>query len=227
MEYIEQVLYFIRNIDEYLIAFRDAHGLFWVYALIFLFLFCEVGLVVTPFMPGDSMLFAIGALCAVGAMDIKIALTALPIAATLGDNNNRFLGTKFGRLAFEKGPKKIFNKRNQRIASRFFSKYGPKAITVCRFMPFIRTYVPFVAGMSGMPLKSFALWSFLGCVGWVSLYVIVGYFLGSIPFIKANFEYLILAIICIPIAPIAITYFKRWKKLRRRRAQKLADLAQG
>ncbi|MDR3001865.1 MAG: VTT domain-containing protein [Fibromonadaceae bacterium] len=223
MEFLGYVLDFIRNIDENLIAFKATHGQFLVYALISFIIFCEVGLVVTPFLPGDSMLFAIGALCAAGAMDLGIVLTAFPVAAALGDNSNRFLGTKFGHKAFAKGTGKIFNDRNRRRANRFFSRYGPRAITVCRFMPFIRAYVPFVAGMSGMRFKSFFIWSLLGSVGWVFLYIWAGYFLGSIKLIKSNFEYIIIFIICIPIIPVIIGYIKR-KRRQKRRAQKALTL---
>jgi len=207
MEYITIVLDFIRHIDVHLAQIVDAYGL-WVYALITLIIFCEVGLVVAPFLPGDSMLFAIGALCATGAMDISIVLTAFPLAAICGDNFNRFLGTKIGHRAFAKGTGKIFNKNNYNKAHGFFEKYGPKAVTICRFMPFFRTFVPFVAGMSGMSFRSFFPWSILGGTCWVLVCTLAGYFLGNIPFIKAHFELVIIFIVCISAIPALVEWIK-------------------
>jgi len=211
MEYLALALDFIRHIDVYLAQIVENHGV-WVYALIALIIFCEVGLVVTPFLPGDSMLFAIGALCAIGAMDISIVLTAFPVAAVCGDNFNRFLGTKIGHRAFAKGTGKIFNKKNYDKAHAFFEKYGPKAVTICRFMPFFRTFVPFVAGMSGMGFKTFLPWSILGGAGWVFVCTIAGYFLGNIPFIKAHFELVVIFIICISVTPAVFEWFRHRRK---------------
>ncbi|MCL2207545.1 MAG: VTT domain-containing protein [Fibromonadales bacterium] len=207
IEYLTFALEFIRHIDVHLTQFVNAYGV-WVYALITLIIFCEVGLVVAPFLPGDSMLFAIGALCAVGAMDLSIVLTAFPVAAILGDNFNRFLGAKIGHRAFAKGTGRIFNKKNYDKAHGFFEKFGPKAVTICRFMPFFRTYVPFVAGMSGMQFKTFLPWSVLGGTGWVFVCTLAGYFLGNIPFIKEHFELVILFIICVSAIPALIEWIK-------------------
>jgi len=211
MEYLALILDFIRHIDVYLSQIVNDYGV-WVYALITLIIFCEVGLVVAPFLPGDSMLFAIGALCATSAMDISIVLTAFPVAAVCGDNFNRFLGTKIGHRAFAKGTGKIFNKKNYDKTHAFFEKYGPKAVTICRFMPFFRTFVPFVAGMSGMSFRSFLPWSILGGTGWVFVCTLAGYFLGNIPFIKAHFELVIVFIICISAIPAVAEWFKHRKK---------------
>ncbi len=207
MEYLTLALEFIRNIDVFLREFVENYGI-WVYALISLIIFCEVGLVVAPFLPGDSMLFAIGALCAAGAMDISIVLTAFPVAAILGDNFNRFLGVKLGHKAFAKGTGKIFNKKNYDKTHSFFEKYGPKAVTICRFMPFFRTFVPFIAGMSGMSFRSFLPWSVLGGTGWVFVCVLAGYFLGNIPFVKAHFELVIVFIVCISAIPALVEWIK-------------------
>jgi membrane-associated protein len=207
MEYLLLVLDFIRHIDAYLAQIVAQYGIL-VYALIALIIFCEVGLVVTPFLPGDSMLFAIGALCAAGAMDISIVLSVFPIAAICGDNTNRFLGAKIGHRAFAKGTGRIFNTDNYNKAHNFFEKFGPKAVTICRFMPFFRTFVPFVAGMSGMRFKTFFPWSVLGGTGWIFLCTFAGYFLGNIPFIKAHFELVIVGIICISAIPALVEWIK-------------------
>ena len=207
MEYLMFGLDFIRHIDVHLAQFVATYGI-WVYAMITLIIFCEVGLVVTPFLPGDSMLFAIGALCAVGVMDLSIVWTAFPIAAILGDNFNRFLGAKIGHRAFAKGTGKIFNKKNYDKAHGFFEKFGPKAVTICRFMPFFRTYVPFVAGMSGMKFRTFVPWSILGGAGWVFICTLAGYFLGNIPFIKEHFELVIVFIVCVSAIPALVEWIK-------------------
>jgi len=211
MEYLTLLLDFIRHIDVYLGQIVNQYGI-WVYALIALIVFCEVGLVVTPFLPGDSMLFAIGAMCATGAMDISIVLTALPVAAVCGDNFNRFLGSKIGHRAFASGTGKIFNTSNYNKANRFFEKFGPKAVTICRFMPFFRTFVPFVAGMSGMALKTFLPWSILGGTGWVFVCSLAGYFFGNIPAVKAHFEFVIIGIVCISAIPAVVEWIKHRKK---------------
>ena len=191
------------------------HGKFLVYALVAMFVFCEVGLVVTPFLPADSMIFAVGALCAAGAMDIGIVLMVLPVAAVLGDNCNRFLGSKLGHRAFARGTGKLFNDKNRRRANRFFDKYGSKAIIICRYMPFIRVYVPFVAGMSGMRFKLFFPLSVFAGTTWVFLYSLTGYFLGNIPIIKTNFEFVIIGIICVGITPMAMGWLKHRRRKRR------------
>jgi len=210
MEYLLLVLDFIRHIDVYLAQIVAQYGIA-VYALIALIIFCEVGLVVTPFLPGDSMLFAIGALCAAGAMDISIVLTVFPVAAICGDNTNRFLGAKIGHKAFAKGSGKIFNTHNYNKAHVFFEKFGPKAVTICRFMPFFRTFVPFVAGMSGMKFKTFFPWSILGGTGWIFFCTFAGYFLGNIPFIKSHFELVIVGIICISAIPALVEWIRHRK----------------
>ncbi|MCL2282845.1 MAG: VTT domain-containing protein [Fibromonadales bacterium] len=211
MEYLTLALDFIRNINVWLPELVERYDV-WIYALITLIIFCEVGLVVAPFLPGDSMLFAIGALCATGAMDISIVLTAFPVAAILGDNFNRFLGTKIGHRAFAKGTGRIFNKKNYDKAHGFFEKYGPKAVTICRFMPFFRTYVPFVAGMSGMGFRSFLPWSIAGGTGWVLLCTFAGYFLGNIPFIQKHFEIVIISIVCISAIPAFVEWLRHRTK---------------
>jgi membrane-associated protein len=221
MDYIALALDFIRHIDVYLGQILESYGV-WVYALITLIIFCEVGLVVAPFLPGDSMLFAIGSLCAISkpdetgtVMNLTIVLTIFPIAAILGDNFNRFLGAKIGHRAFAKGTGRIFNTENYNKAHRFFEKYGPKAVTICRFMPFFRTFVPFVAGMSGMGFRSFLPWSILGGTGWVFLCTFAGYFLGGIPFIKKHFELVIIFVICISAMPAAVEWIKHKRRANR------------
>lgn len=214
MEILQQGLDIFLHIDKHLTDLVQNYGTI-IYGIIALIIFCEVGLVVAPFLPGDSMLFAIGALCATGAMDITIVLTLFPIAAIAGDNFNRLMGVWFGHKAFSGKEGRIFNKKNYNKAHGFFEKYGPKAVTLCRFMPFLRTYVPFVAGMAGMEWKHFFPWSVLGGLSWVFACTGAGYFFGNIPFIKNHFELVILTIISLSVVPIVIEYFKSKRQVTR------------
>ncbi len=207
MEFLTQALDVFLHIDYHLAQQVDLYGP-WIYGLIALIIFCEVGLVVTPFLPGDSMLFAIGALCATGAMDMHLVLTLFPVAAIAGDNFNRLMGVWFGKKAFSGKDRPIFNQKNLKKARDFYVKYGPKAVTICRFVPFFRTYVPFVAGMAEMKWNIFLFWSILGGAGWVFSCVLAGFFFGNIPFIKNHFEFVVLSIIGISVVPVAIEFLK-------------------
>lgn len=207
MELLQQGLDIFLHIDKHLTELVQNYG-FIVYGIIATIIFCEVGLVVAPFLPGDSMLFAIGALCATGAMDLTIVLTLFPVAAIAGDNFNRLMGVWFGHKAFSGKEGRFFNQKNYNKAHGFFEKYGPKAVTMCRFMPFLRTYVPFVAGMAGMEWKRFFPWSILGGLGWVVGCTMAGYFFGNIPFIKQHFELVILTIITVSAMPVVLEYIK-------------------
>ncbi len=207
INFITQLFDFTIHINQHLTTLVENYGML-VYGLIALIIFCEVGLVVAPFLPGDSMLFAIGALCATGAMDLSIVLTLFPVAAILGDNFNRLMGIWFGHKAFSGKDGRFFNKKNLNKARDFYEKYGPKAVTLCRFMPFLRTFVPFVAGMAEMRWRVFFPYSVLGGTGWVVVCVFAGYFFGNIPFVKDHFELVILTIITVSIMPIVLEYFR-------------------
>jgi len=211
MQFISFILDFILHIDTHLADLVVSHGVF-VYGIISLIIFCEVGLVVAPFLPGDSMLFAIGALCATGTMDLKIVLIAFPIAAIAGDNFNRLMGIWFGHKAFSGKDGVFFNQKNLNKAHDFYAKYGPKAVTICRFMPFFRTFVPFVAGMAEMSWKTFFPFSVLGGTGWVIVCTMAGYFFGNIEFIKRHFELVILSVIAFSVLPVLLEYLRTRKK---------------
>jgi|APLow6443716910_1056828.scaffolds.fasta_scaffold31995_2 membrane-associated protein len=205
--FISQVIDFTMHINQHLSTLVANYGML-VYGLIALIIFCEVGLVVAPFLPGDSMLFAIGALCATGAMDLHIVLTLFPVAAILGDNFNRLMGIWFGHKAFSGKDGRFFNKKNLNKAHDFYEKYGPKAVTLCRFMPFLRTFVPFVAGMAEMRWRLFFPYSVLGGTGWVFVCVFAGYFFGNIEIIKQHFELVILTIVTASTMPVVFEYFR-------------------
>lgn len=207
MDIISLAIDFTLHIDKHLASLVVSHG-HLIYGLIALIIFCEVGLVVTPFLPGDSMLFVIGALCATGAMDLAIVLSLFPVAAILGDNFNRVMGVWFGHRAFSGKEGYIFNRKNHAKAKEFYERHGPKAVTLCRFIPFFRTYIPFFAGMAGMGFRTFFPWSVLGGAGWVFACVLAGFFFGNIPFIKNHFELVVLTIIGISVLPVIVEYLK-------------------
>ena len=211
MDFLALVLNYCLHIDQHLATLVAIHGTL-IYGLIALIIFSEVGLVVAPFLPGDSMLFVIGALCATDAMDLKIVLTLFPVAAVAGDNFNRLMGVWFGHKAFSGKDGMIFNQKNLKKAHDFYEKHGPAAVTLCRFIPFFRTYVPFVAGMAEMRWRIFFPWSILGGTGWVFGCILAGYFFGNIPFIKAHFELVVLSIIALSTIPIVIEFLKNRAK---------------
>lgn len=201
MDFLSLLLDIFTHIDQYLTVLVENHGAL-VYAVIALIIFCEVGLVVAPFLPGDSMLFAIGALCATGVMDLTLVLTLFPVAAIAGDNFNRVMGIAFGHNVFHhKREGRFFNQNNLARARNFFDQYGTMAVTICRFIPFFRTFVPFVAGMAGMRWRTFFPYSVLGGTGWVVVCVFAGYFFGNLEFIKGHFELVLLTVITVSLLP--------------------------
>jgi membrane-associated protein len=179
MPFFDQIINATVHINQNLTVLVEHHGAL-VYGIIALIIFCEVGLVIAPFLPGDSMLIGIGALCASGAMDLHIVLLLLPAAAILGDNFNRLMGIWFGHKAFSGKNGRFFNQQNLNRAHDFFEKYGTKAVTLCRFIPFLRTYVPFIAGMAEMRWHVFFPFSVLGGTAWVTVCVLLGYFFGDV-----------------------------------------------
>ena len=216
MDFLSQLLDIFLHIDQCLTVLVNNHGLL-VYAVIALIIFCEVGLVVAPFLPGDSMLFAIGALCATGVMDLTMVLTLFPVAAIAGDNFNRLMGIAFGHNVFHhKREGRFFNQENLQRARGFFDKYGTLAITICRFIPFFRTFVPFVAGMAGMRWRTFFPYSVMGGIGWVVVCVLAGYYFGNLKFIKGHFELVLLTVITVSSLPALVSYLKKLKSRRNR-----------
>jgi membrane-associated protein len=184
------------NLDVHLEAFVRNHGA-WVYALLFAIVFCETGLVVTPFLPGDSLLFVVGTLAAVGGMDIGLVMAVLIAAALSGDNVNYFIGRWAGtRLA-----EKWINPAHLQRTHNFYARHGGKTIIIARFVPIVRTYVPFVAGLGAMPYSRYITYCVLGAVLWVGSLCLAGYFFGNIPAIRENLSVVILAIVLLSISP--------------------------
>lgn len=198
----------ILHIDETLGSIISAYGCY-TYIFIFIVIFCETGLVVTPFLPGDSLIFAIGAFASPsqGKISLVVAALVLITAAIIGDSVNYEIGRIFGEKLFQKDNAKILKKEYLEKTGAFYEKHGSKAIIFARFVPIIRTLAPFVAGMGKMKYRKFLTFNVIGSLMWVSLFLFAGYFFGSIEFIKNNFEYVIYAIILISLLPIIITYF--------------------
>jgi len=200
------------HLDETLGTAIAAYG-GWIYAVLFLIVFCETGLVVTPFLPGDSLLFAAGAFAAAGSLDPFIVAGLLFAAAVLGDAVNYRIGKKVGANAADGRLLGLPIKQAYLDKTRrYYEKYGAKTIVLARFVPIVRTFAPFVAGVGAMPYATFARYNVLGAAVWVGLFVSAGYFFGNIPFIKENFEFVILAIIFVSILPAVIGYLRERRK---------------
>jgi membrane-associated protein len=176
--------------------------------------FCETGLVVTPFLPGDSLLFVIGSLSAIGALRLEYAIPLLIAAALTGDNTNYWIGRKVGPKVFSQEHSRLFNKEYLERTHMFYDRHGKVTIILARFLPIIRTFAPFVAGIGRMTYRIFLLFSVIGAFSWVTLFVLIGYFFGNVPFIKENFSLVILALILIPGIPAALEFIRQM--LRRR-----------
>jgi len=197
MELITFLIDFILHVDRHLEAFVTTYGA-WVYALLFIIVFVETGVVVMPFLPGDSLLFVVGALCGLGLMSFPIACAVLLVAAILGDQCNFAIGRYLGPKVFQWENSRFFNKRAFDQAHAFYEKYGGFTIIAARFMPFIRTFAPFVAGVADMGRAKFTMFNVVGAVLWVVGICTAGYFMGSIPWVKQNLDKIIWAMILIP-----------------------------
>jgi membrane-associated protein len=197
MEIITQLIDFILHVDKYLEVFVQSYGV-WVYALLFLIIFVETGVVVMPFLPGDSLLFVVGAMCGVGLMSYPLAVGLLLAAAILGNQSNYALGRYFGPRVFQWEDSRFFNKNAFNQAHAFYEKYGGITLIAARFMPFLRTFAPFVAGVAQMTRRRFTLFDVTGGSLWVGGIVTIGYFFGNIPFVKMHLDKIIWAMILIP-----------------------------
>ncbi|BBG59314.1 SNARE associated Golgi protein [Providencia rustigianii] len=202
MEFISFIIDFILHIDVHLAELVAQYGT-WVYGILFLILFCETGLVVTPFLPGDSLLFVAGALAALPSNDLNVHLMVLLmiIAAIIGDAVNYTIGRIFGERLFKNPDSKIFRRSYLDKTHEFYEKHGGKAIILARFVPIVRTFAPFVAGMGKMSYRHFAFYNVAGALLWVLLFTYAGYLFGDLPIVQKNLKLLIVAIIFISILP--------------------------
>ncbi len=197
MDLLTLLLDFILHVDKYLEAFVRSYG-WWVYALLFMVIFVETGLVVMPFLPGDSLLFVVGAMCGVGLMSYPLSVSLLLLAAVLGNQTNYALGRHFGPKVFGWSDSRFFNKASFDRTHAFYERYGGITIVAARFMPFVRTFAPFVAGVAQMTRRKFTFYDVSGGALWVVGIITVGYFFGNIGFVKAHLDKIIWAMILIP-----------------------------
>ena len=209
---MEQLVDLFIHLDTHLTELIAAYGR-WVYALLFLIIFAETGLVVTPILPGDSLLFAAGALAATGALDIRVLLILLIIAAVLGDAVNYAVGDAVGPKIFRSVDRtswwqRMLNRDHLARAHEFFEKYGGKAIVLGRFVPIVRTFVPFVAGAGTMTYSMFAIYNVSGAILWVGICTIGGFVFGNVPFVRDNFSLVALGIVAVSLIPIAVEYVR-------------------
>lgn len=219
MEFLLQAVDYFRHIDAHLAELLRAYG-GWTYAILFLIIFCETGLVVTPILPGDSLLFAAGAVVATAnsqpgepALNIFILWLLLMVAAIIGDSVNYQIGRWLGLRVF-KDDARIMKTEYLRRTEAFYAKHGGKTIILARFIPIVRTYAPFVAGASRMDYPRFLSFNIIGGVVWITLFLFAGYFFGNIPFIQENFEYVVIVIILLSVVPV----IHEWLKARREKA---------
>jgi membrane-associated protein len=214
MEFISRLVDIVLHLDAHLNALIRDFGI-WTYLVLFIVIFCETGLVVTPFLPGDSLLFAAGSLAALGALKVHWLFLVLSAAAIIGDTVNYWIGSYFGPKVFARNDVRFFKKEYLDRTHAFYEKYGGITIIIARFIPIIRTFAPFVAGIGSMTYLKFITYNVIGGLGWVAIFVFGGYFFGNIPFVKKNFSIVILAIIFLSILPGLIEYFRHKNKKRK------------
>ena len=208
MELLKTIIDIFLHIDRHFSEIIQNYGL-WTYLIMFIIIFLETGLVVTPFLPGDSLLFAAGAFAALGALDMTWLFVILSIAAIGGDTVNYWIGAYVGPKVFHKEKVRFLNREYLDRTHQFYEKYGGKTIIIARFVPIIRTFAPFVAGIGSMTYWKFISYNVIGGVAWIVLCTLAGYFFGNLPIVKENFSLVILAIIIISILPGIIEYFRQ------------------
>jgi membrane-associated protein len=209
MPLLKHAIDIVLHLDKYLSGITQEYGI-WIYLILFLIIFCETGLVVTPFLPGDSLLFAVGALAAgpERPLSLVICLGLLSIAAIGGDALNYYIGYLLGPRLAQKGHLRFIKKEHLDRTHQFYEKYGKMTIILARFVPIVRTFAPFVAGVGSMRYIAFATYNVIGGVAWIFLLTLAGYFFGNIPLVKKNFSAVIMAIIIISILPIVFEYWR-------------------
>ena len=207
MEFFAPLLDIVLHLDKHLEALVSAYGV-WIYAILFAVIFSETGFVVTPFLPGDSLLFIAGALAALGNMDISLLILTLTAAAILGNNVNYSIGRYFGPKVFHWENSRLFNKAALMKTHLFYEKHGGKTLVISRFLPLFRTFAPFVAGIGSMSYARFTLFNVVGAVAWVVSLTLAGYWFGNMPWIKQNLTLVIVGIIVLSLLPVVIGALK-------------------
>ena len=210
MELLKQLADLFLHLDQHLSRVIAEYGV-WTYLILFVIVFCETGLVVTPFLPGDSLLFAAGSFAALGALDVWLVTGLLLVAAILGDTVNYWVGAAIGPRAFT-GEVPFLKQEHLDRTHAFYERYGGMTIILARFVPIVRTFAPFVAGVGTMSYPKFLLYNVVGAVLWVGLLVFAGYFFGSIPVVRDNFTLVVLAIVGLSVLPMAVEAIRGWRR---------------
>lgn len=213
MEFLAGLLDIVLHLDAHLLALVQEYGV-WAYAILFCIIFAETGLVVAPFLPGDSLLFVIGALCGMGSLELEVALPLLVLAAFMGDNTNYWIGRLLGLRLLEHASPRFIRHEHLEKTHAFYAKHGGKTVILARFLPIIRTFAPFVAGIGTMNYRHYVMFSIIGGVSWIGSLILAGYFFGNIPVIKDNLTLMILVIVFISFVPAMFEF------IRHRRRQK-------
>jgi membrane-associated protein len=198
----------VLHLDQHLDWVIRTYGI-WTYAILFIIIFCETGFVITPFLPGDSLLFASGTFVAIGSLDMGWLAGSLSLAAIAGDTLNYWIGHAMGPKVFTREDSRLLNREHLDRTHRFYQKYGGKTIILARFIPIIRTFAPFVAGIGEMSYKRFIAFNVIGGIAWILFFILCGYFFGNIPAVRNNFFIVILAIIIISTLPIVIELLRQ------------------
>jgi membrane-associated protein len=207
LELLSTFLDIVLHLDRHLQWVVANYGV-WIYAILFAIIYCETGFVVTPFLPGDSLLFVAGALAAAGDMYVHGLFALLASASFLGDNTNYWIGRYVGPRVFSRQKSRLFNPEHLRRTERFYEKYGAKTIFLARFMPIVRTFAPFVAGIARMRYPTFLFYSFAGSIAWVGSLTYAGFYFGNVPVVKQNLTLVILAIVLLSISPAIVEYLR-------------------
>jgi membrane-associated protein len=213
MDLVKQLVDVFLHIDRHLAELTRDYGA-WTNAILFVTVFCETGLVVTPFLPGDSLLFTAGALASLGSLNVWVLFVLLSLAAILGDTVNYWIGKRIGPRAFD-GTIRFLKKEHLMKTEAFYEKHGKKTIILARFVPIIRTFAPFVAGVGSMTYGTFLAYNVIGGIAWVAICVFAGFFFGNIPVVKNNFSLVILAIVVLSTVPIALEWWRSWRREKR------------
>ncbi len=213
MELVHTAIDIFLHLDRYLAKIIETYGA-WTYALLFVVVFCETGLVVTPFLPGDSLLFAAGVFAAKGSLALPAVMLVLIAAAVLGDAVNYAIGRRIGHRVYDMKDSRIFRREYIDRTHRFFEKYGGKTIVIARFVPIVRTFAPFLAGVGEMSYPRFAAYNVTGAVLWVLICVLGGYFFGNLPIVRDNFSLVVIVIIIISVMPGVVEYFRHRREER-------------
>jgi membrane-associated protein len=211
MGLLKYLLDFVLHLDTHLVELVQHYGTL-SYGILFLIIFCETGLVVTPFLPGDSLLFAVGALGAKDAFSPVLIFLTLTAAAILGDSTNYWIGYFLGPKVFSSESSRLLNRKHLDRTHKFYEKYGGKTVIIARFMPIVRTFAPFVAGIGRMNYLKFLFFSIVGTVLWIGLFITAGYLFGNIPIVKRNFTFVVLAIIVISLLPVLVEAWRARRK---------------